>query len=99
MADELQQDSPTTSEATTDSSKPSTLMLEGPAPTDPNAPIKLDVGTSEPTLSRIGNWHEMDELERARVLRVLGKRNQIRLEERKAALEKEQAEAADKSEA
>lgn len=32
------------------------------------------------TLTRIGNWGEMDEMERDRVLRVLGARNKIRLE-------------------
>ncbi|SGZ21515.1 BQ5605_C021g09375 [Microbotryum silenes-dioicae] len=41
-------------------------------------------------LSRIGNWAEMDELERSRVLRVLGKRNQIRLEAKRNEQELEQ---------
>ena len=46
------------------------------------------------TLSRIGNWVEMDDMERMRVLRVLGKRNQIRLEAlRDAAVEQQAAEA------
>ena len=36
------------------------------------------------TLTRIGNWQEMDQLERARVLRVLGKRNEIRLTAKRA---------------
>lgn len=31
------------------------------------------------TLSRIGNWPEMNEIERKNTLRVLGKRNQLRL--------------------
>lgn len=44
------------------------------------------------TLSRIGNWAEMGEAERERVLRVLGARNKVRLEERKAAAEREEAE-------
>ena len=46
-------------------------------------------------LSRIGNWAEMDERERERVLRVLGKRNQIRLNDLRngngGTVEKEQA--------
>jgi hypothetical protein len=32
------------------------------------------------TVSRIANWAEMTEIERRNTLRVLGKRNQIRLE-------------------
>ena len=43
------------------------------------------------TLSRIGNWAEMGEAERDRVLRVLGARNKTRLEERKAVVEREEA--------
>ncbi|KAK4130332.1 hypothetical protein BT67DRAFT_334561, partial [Trichocladium antarcticum] len=31
------------------------------------------------TVSRIGNWHEMTAHERALTVRVLGKRNQLRL--------------------
>lgn len=31
------------------------------------------------TISRIGNWHEMTEFERQNTLRILGKRNQLRL--------------------
>lgn len=31
------------------------------------------------TLSRIGNWPEMNEIERKNTLRILGKRNQLRL--------------------
>ena len=31
------------------------------------------------TLSRIGNWPEMNEVERKNTLRILGKRNQLRL--------------------
>lgn len=121
-------------QATSISSPPKpVLALPAPPPHDPDAPIKLNVGTSEPVslydklgptivasdgseypfelplrhqratddeeltffalpslaaLSRIGNWAEMDELERSRVLRVLGARNKIRLEGKKAELEK-----------
>ncbi|KZO97625.1 hypothetical protein CALVIDRAFT_536207 [Calocera viscosa TUFC12733] len=44
------------------------------------------VVNSDGTLSRIANWQEMTQPERERIVRVLGKRNQIRLlnEERKA---------------
>ncbi|KAK3298006.1 uncharacterized protein B0H64DRAFT_393608 [Chaetomium fimeti] len=31
------------------------------------------------TVSRIGNWHEMSGIERQNTLRILGKRNQLRL--------------------
>ncbi|KAM0750791.1 hypothetical protein T439DRAFT_277615, partial [Meredithblackwellia eburnea MCA 4105] len=38
------------------------------------------VVSADGTLSRIGNWQEMDDRERTRVLRVLGARNKLRLE-------------------
>ncbi|KAL2223471.1 hypothetical protein M432DRAFT_587390 [Thermoascus aurantiacus ATCC 26904] len=46
--------------------------------------IKLDhlgplVVNSDGTLSRIANWENMTEIERRNTLRVLGKRNQLRL--------------------
>ncbi|GAA5910053.1 hypothetical protein JCM5296_007007 [Sporobolomyces johnsonii] len=72
-------------------------------------PIKLDVNSGESvslfdrlgptvvnsdgTLSRIGNWAEMGPAERQRVLRILGSRNQLRLEKKKEELEREAAEA------
>lgn len=37
------------------------------------------------TLSRIGNWEQMTEIERKNTLRILGKRNKQRLEALKAA--------------
>jgi hypothetical protein len=51
--------------------------------------MKLDhlgplVVNKDGTLSRIGNWAEMSEIERQNTLRVLGKRNMLRRE----ALEK-----------
>ncbi|KIK64983.1 hypothetical protein GYMLUDRAFT_39393 [Collybiopsis luxurians FD-317 M1] len=79
----------------TSSTESPTLAL--PAPTDENAK-KLDVesGTkvhlddlgpmvvnSDGTLSRIANWPNMTEAERANTLRVLGARNKLRLAERK----------------
>ncbi|GAA5931427.1 hypothetical protein JCM1841_001664 [Sporobolomyces salmonicolor] len=70
-------------------------------------PIKLDVNSGESvslfdklgptvvnsdgTLSRIANWAEMGPAERARVLRILGARNQIRLEQKKEELERDEA--------
>lgn len=47
--------------------------------------VKLDqlgpmVVNSDGTLSRISNWADMDETERARTLRILGKRNMLRKE-------------------
>lgn len=42
------------------------------------------------TLARIGNWQEMSEIERQNTLRVLGKRNKLRLEKLKAGTTEEQ---------
>ncbi len=39
------------------------------------------------TLSRIANWGEMTEIERQNTLRILGKRNQLRLGALRAAAE------------
>ncbi|TNY22856.1 hypothetical protein DMC30DRAFT_391111 [Rhodotorula diobovata] len=44
------------------------------------------VVNSDGTLSRIANWSEMIPSERARILRVLGKRNGVRLENKRAEL-------------
>ncbi|KAM0786616.1 hypothetical protein ACM66B_002069 [Microbotryomycetes sp. NB124-2] len=51
------------------------------------------VVNSDGTLSRIGNWAELLPHERANVLRVLGKRNQIRLEDKKRQLLEQQQQA------
>ncbi|GAA6036536.1 hypothetical protein JCM8097_003553 [Rhodosporidiobolus ruineniae] len=78
------------------------LALPAPPEHKEDDPVKLDVNgeafslydrlgptvvNSDGTLSRIANWAEMGEAERARILRVLGARNQIRLEAKKAELE------------
>ena len=42
------------------------------------------------TVSRIGNWHEMSEIERQNTLRILGKRNQLRLGNLRAGLPADQ---------
>lgn len=52
--------------------------------------VKLDhlgpmVVNRDGTLSRIANWENMAEIERKNTLRILGKRNQLRLESLKAA--------------
>ncbi|PTU17649.1 hypothetical protein P175DRAFT_0504389 [Aspergillus ochraceoroseus IBT 24754] len=52
--------------------------------------VKLDhlgplVVNQDGTLSRIGNWAQMTELEKKNTLRVLGKRNKARLEALKAS--------------
>jgi predicted Fe-S protein YdhL (DUF1289 family) len=54
-------------------------------------PIALDslgpmVVGRDGTVSRIANWHEMTDLERQNTLRVLGKRNQLRLGNLRAGL-------------
>ncbi|SCV74951.1 BQ2448_7980 [Microbotryum intermedium] len=87
------------------------LALPAPDATTTDDPIRLNVSTGESyslyerlgptivasdgTLSRIGNWAEMDELERSRVLRVLGKRNQIRLEAKRNEQDVERTQAED----
>lgn len=52
--------------------------------------VKLDhlgpmVVNRDGTLSRIANWEQMSEMERRNTLRILGKRNQLRMESLKAA--------------
>ncbi|KAF2250192.1 hypothetical protein BU26DRAFT_411913, partial [Trematosphaeria pertusa] len=52
--------------------------------------IKLDhlgpmVVNRDGTLSRIANWEHMADIERRNTLRILGKRNQLRMETLKAA--------------
>jgi predicted Fe-S protein YdhL (DUF1289 family) len=42
------------------------------------------------TVSRIGNWHEMSGIERQNTLRILGKRNQLRLGNLRAGLPADQ---------
>lgn len=54
--------------------------------------VKLDhlgpmVVNRDGTLSRIANWEHMTEIERRNTLRILGKRNQLRMETLKAAEE------------
>lgn len=44
------------------------------------------------TMSRIANWAEMSDIERQNTLRVLGKRNQLRLGDLRAAKDKDEAE-------
>ncbi|BGP42481.1 hypothetical protein JCM10450v2_006576 [Rhodotorula kratochvilovae] len=72
-----------------------------PAPSDDQGTTVLEVNgqsfslldsmgptvvNSDGTLSRIANWAEMIPSERARILRVLGKRNALRLDQKKAEL-------------
>ncbi|KAG5651532.1 hypothetical protein H0H81_008294 [Sphagnurus paluster] len=76
-----------------DSSTQERLLLEGPSDVDATKldvqtenSVKLDtlgpmVVNSDGTLSRIANWAEMTEPERARTLRVLSARNKIRIAE------------------
>lgn len=91
-----------TNESTTDSGPaPAQLALPSTSTsTEPNAQadttvlqtVKLDqlgpmVVNSNGTLSRISNWADMDEAERARTLRILGKRNMLRKEKLEAETE------------
>jgi len=73
----------------------STLLLEDGSASPSSSTIQLDVSGGEAsaqldhlgplvvhedgTLSRIANWSEMTDIERKNTLRVLGKRNQLRL--------------------
>ncbi|EJT71545.1 hypothetical protein GGTG_10802 [Gaeumannomyces tritici R3-111a-1] len=45
------------------------------------------------TMSRIANWAEMSDIERQNTLRILGKRNQLRLGDLRAAKAREEEEA------
>ncbi|PWY98914.1 hypothetical protein BCV70DRAFT_139927, partial [Testicularia cyperi] len=69
----------------------STPVLGLPAPSDaqpgqePNNVIKLDhlgpmVVNSDGTISRIANWQNMSQIEKDRSLRLLAKRNNLRME-------------------
>lgn len=64
--------------SSSESKQPTQIPVDGQA-------IKLDhlgplVVNKDGTLSRISNWAQMTEGERKNTLRILGKRNQIRLE-------------------
>ncbi|KAK3896871.1 hypothetical protein C8A05DRAFT_20248, partial [Staphylotrichum tortipilum] len=63
------------------------------------APLVLDalgpmVVNRDGTISRIANWHEMAPVERENTLRILGKRNQLRLGNLRAGLAADAAAAA-----
>jgi len=65
-----------------------------------NGSIKFDalgplVVNSDGTLSRISNWTEMSEIERARVVRVLLARNTIRLANEEKKLDQDGAPGTD----
>ncbi|KAJ9130388.1 hypothetical protein NKR23_g12225 [Pleurostoma richardsiae] len=67
---------------------------EGDGPLDPDTTTTVEVGGAavrldrlgplvvhqDGTVSRIANWQEMTDVERRNTLRVLGKRNQLRLD-------------------
>lgn len=58
------------------------LGADGGVSLDHLGPMVVNV---DGTLSRIGNWEQMTEIERKNTLRVLGKRNKQRLEKLRAA--------------
>ncbi|KAF3389310.1 Lysine-specific demethylase JMJ30 [Penicillium rolfsii] len=58
------------------------LGADGGVTLDHLGPMVVNV---DGTLSRIGNWEQMTEIERKNTLRVLGKRNQQRLQKLRAA--------------
>jgi hypothetical protein len=77
-------------ETTTTTQKP--LALPSASTSEPTTSLKVNgdavkldhfgpvVVNQDGTLSRINNWAEMSEIERTNTLRVLGKRNRLRLE-------------------
>jgi hypothetical protein len=78
---------PTSSDASSSSSSSSTLEVGGAA-------LRLDhlgplVVNEDGTLSRIANWEKMADVERENTLRILGKRNQMRLAKLRAAKSEE----------
>lgn len=78
-------------------------ILALPAPEEPGAALKLDLGgdgvkldalgpmvvNTDGSLSRIANWDRMAEIEKTNTLRIIGKRNKERL----AALKGEEGKA------
>ncbi|KAI1851680.1 hypothetical protein JX265_010763 [Neoarthrinium moseri] len=90
-------------EASSQPEKPSTEKptLTLPEPPKEGDTINLDVGgegvkldhlgplvvNENGTMSRISNWTEMSEIERQNTLRILGKRNQLRLKKLREAAE------------
>ncbi|GAA5905737.1 uncharacterized protein JCM6883_005431 [Sporobolomyces salmoneus] len=101
MSSSVSADSEAPVETTSINEQTPQLALPAP-PTSVEDAIKLDVSTGESvslydrmgptvvnqdgTLSRIVEWADMGEEERTRILRVLGKRNQIRLDAKKEEL-------------
>lgn len=85
--------------AATEAEENSNQPLPLPEPPTDSKAVELDVSTGnavkldhlgpmvvnrDGTLSRIANWEQMTEIERKNTLRVLGKRNQLRMETLKA---------------
>lgn len=84
---------PTTDQAAPLNHQPLPLPEPPAASEDGSAARQLEVGGEglkldhlgplvvhqDGTMSRIGNWGEMSELERENTLRIIGKRNQMRL--------------------
>lgn len=61
-----------------------------------NTTVQLDhlgpmVVNTDGTMSRISNWDKMAEIERKATLRIIGKRNQVRLEALRKEAEAEEA--------
>ena len=86
--------------ATSETQSSSQQPLPLPEPPADSKATELDVSTGQAvkldhlgpmvvnrdgTLSRIANWENMAEIERKNTLRIIGKRNQLRLEALKAA--------------
>jgi len=87
-------------ESTNDAEQTSKHPLPLPEPSADSKAVELDVSSGnavkldhlgpmvvnrDGTLSRIANWEQMTEIERQNTLRILGKRNQLRMETLRAA--------------
>ncbi|KAF2108131.1 hypothetical protein BDV96DRAFT_587820 [Lophiotrema nucula] len=92
-----------TTMSSSDAQKPSDQTLPLPEPSTESSAAKLDVSSGQGvkldhlgpmvvnkdgTLSRIANWEHMTEIEKRNTVRILGKRNMLRIE----ALEKDEEE-------
>jgi len=99
----------TTTTATTTTAKLPALPEPGSSNDDGSTTQQLDLSSGQGsvtldhlgpmvvnrdgTMSRIANWGEMSDIERENTLRVLGRRNQLRLGDLRAAKAKDGAEA------
>lgn len=68
---------PAPSSSTTDKITANDLAIGSSTALTELGPVVLN---ADGTMQRITNWHEMSEIERQRTFRLIGKRNQVRLQ-------------------